>query len=171
LSEKDRQLSPSSRLAADVDRTLREINRSFDPLKSDFPFDFHVGKVQDGHVCVSVVMPQGMTRAFMALLRSLYGFFQQIDIKADHANLRNRPVDPGEVEAQRQFLENYQKTVCALFDELVEKGLPRNEAVKRTNAALKDRQHPWATHDLISTTLRAEGRFRMKKRNGNRRQK
>ncbi len=30
----------SSRLSADIDRTLREINRSFDPLKKDFPFAY-----------------------------------------------------------------------------------------------------------------------------------
>ncbi len=155
--------SPSSRLKADIDRTLREINRSFDPLKKDFPFDFHVTGAREGYVCLSVVMPDGMIRAFMTMLRSLHGFFRQIDIKAGHANSQSRTLDPQEVERRHQLQEDYRTEVCSLFDEFTRQGLPSNEAVKKTNAAMKKRNHPWATHDLITSALRSEGRFRKKK--------
>ncbi len=99
----------------------------------------------------------------MTLLRSLHGFFRQIDIKAGHATSSNRSLDPQEVERRRKLQEEYRTEVCSLFDEFTRHGLPRNEAVKQTNAAMKKRNSPWATHDLITSVLRSEGRFRKKK--------
>jgi hypothetical protein len=154
---------PSS-LKADIDRAVGEIHRSFNPLRQEFPLDFRVTDARDGYVCLSIVMPEGMTRVFVSLLQSLYGFFRQIDLKADYAGRINKPVDPAEVEKRNRYRDDYRKTVCSLFDKFIAQGHPSNEAVKLTNAALKKQKHPWATHDLVSLILRSEGRFRKKRK-------
>jgi hypothetical protein len=59
-----------------------------------------------------------------------------------------------------QLQDEFRQLVCSTFDALTRQGCDSKEAVKRTNSALKERKHPWATHDVISHVLRQAGRFR-----------
>jgi hypothetical protein len=63
-----------------------------------------------------------------------------------------------------QLQEDFRVTVCSTFDALVKQGCDPKEATKRTNSALKAKNHPWATHEVIMGVLRKEGRFRKAKR-------
>jgi len=57
----------------------------------------------------------------------------------------------------------FEEKVFALFDGFREQGLDMKEATKRTNYALKEKKHPWATYEVIADVLRKSGRFRKPK--------
>ena len=61
--------------------------------------------------------------------------------------------------AERETAE-FEKRVCALFDDFRGQGLDMKEAAKRTNFAMKEKKHPWATYEVIASVLRKAGRFR-----------
>ena len=146
--------------AVDVRRLVGDISRTFNPLARDFELDTHVEQLPGGMVQVSVVLPQGMTRAFVALLESLTGFVRLVDHKSRCSAAEVKVIDPDEVENRRQAHETYRSQVCALFDGFTAEGCDRKEAVSRTNQAMKAKGHPWATLDLVSLTLRDAGRLR-----------
>lgn len=70
------------------------------------------------------------------------------------AGWRRESPDVGKFEAE------FRAAVCALFDGFIAAGLDEKEATRRTNSALKERKHPWATYDVVLKVLRDEGRFR-----------
>jgi hypothetical protein len=57
----------------------------------------------------------------------------------------------------------FSSDVCSTFDALRRQGYDRKEAAKRTNYALKAKNHPWATYEIIEGVLRQAGRMREKK--------
>ena len=67
---------------------------------------------------------------------------------------------PGESKALAEERANFRQRCCSLFDGFIRQGLDVKEATKRTNFAMKDKGHPWATFDVISKELRDAGRFR-----------
>ena len=54
----------------------------------------------------------------------------------------------------------FREKCCTLFDEFRRQGYDAKEAAKRTNFALKAVSHPWASYEVVASTLRAAGRFR-----------
>ena len=153
----------TTRFEADISRALSEANRVFNPLHKDCEVSYRVFDQKNGFVVLQVALPSGMTRAFVALLESLHGLFRFMDNKARITALGSAPVDLSELEQQKQFQKNFQSKVCTLFDGFTGQGLARNEAVKRTNVALKAEKHPWANHATVSDVLRASGRFKKAK--------
>jgi hypothetical protein len=142
------------------------LTRTFDPLHDDFDLDFRVQRVQNGHVVLSIAMPEGLLRGFVPLLQSLHGFFRFADLKSRIAKFEEQPISPAEIEERRAVQDGFRNEVCATFDALIGQGLERKEAVKRTNQALKANNHPWASHATVTDILRAAGRFRSGKRRG-----
>lgn len=65
-----------------------------------------------------------------------------------------------------KFEADFRAAACSLFDGFIAAGLDVKEATKRTNFALKDKKHPWATFDIVSKALRDAGRFRKAGRRG-----
>jgi hypothetical protein len=63
-----------------------------------------------------------------------------------------------DLAAKRQA--EFSAEVCALFDGFRGQGLDAREAAKRTNFALKAKNHPWATYDVVADEIRKTGRFR-----------
>ena len=57
-------------------------------------------------------------------------------------------------------IAEFNKLVCSLFDDFRGNGLDVKEAAKRTNFAMKEKKHPWATYEVIASVLRKSGRFR-----------
>jgi hypothetical protein len=57
----------------------------------------------------------------------------------------------------------FDEKVFALFDGFRQQGLDMKEATKRTNYALKEKNHPWATYEVVADVLRKSGRFRKPK--------
>lgn len=55
---------------------------------------------------------------------------------------------------------DFRDRCCALFDGFRAQGLDARESAKRTNFALKEKRHPWATYEVVADVLRKEGRFR-----------
>ena len=151
---------PAAPFSVDVRRLVGDISQTFNPLAGGFALDLRVSPARDGYVCVSVALPEGMTRAFVALLDSLHGLVRVVDNKSRASFAQARAVDLGEIEKTRQFSDSYKAEVCRVFDALTARGVDRREAVKLTNRAMKDAGHPWATFDLVQDTLRAAGRFR-----------
>lgn len=59
-----------------------------------------------------------------------------------------------------QLQAEFRSEVCATFDALIRQGCDPKEAAKRTNSALKAKNHPWASHEVVTGILRKAGRFR-----------
>jgi len=147
-------------LAVDINRLLFDINSTFNPLSRDCQINFHVSGVRDGFVCLSVALPEGMTRAFVSILESMQGLVRCIDIKSRAAAAQGKVIDQAEKERRERFQADFRVDVCALFDDYISQGHDRKEAVKLTNKAMKVKSHPWANHETVSSVLRAAGRFR-----------
>jgi uncharacterized protein (UPF0335 family) len=162
MIEKNPVVSPSLQpsFLVDVERTIAGINQSFNPLHDDYVLDYHVQRVRDGRLILSIAMPEGMIQGFTSLLQSLHGFFRFAELKERISKYEEKAFAPGEVERRREFQTEFQQEVCRIFDELAGQGLERKEAVKRTNQALKAKKHPWATHEAVLSVLRSAGRFR-----------
>lgn len=146
--------------SVDVGRLVRDISQTFNPLARGFEIETHAQQLPGGLVQVSVVLPQGMTRAFVGLLESLTGLVRFVDHRAKVSAAEVKALDLGEIAERRQVLEDHRQEVCALFDRFTASGLDRKEAVRQTSQALKAANHPWATLDLVTLTLRECGRFR-----------
>ncbi len=144
----------------DFDRLIFDINRTFNPLSNNCQLSFHVSGVQDGFVCLSIALPEGMTRAFVTLLESFHGFFRCLDIKSRSASAQAKTNDPAEKEKRERLQADFLAEVCTLFDGFNSQGHEAKEAIKLTNKALKDKNHPWANHETVSSVLRSAGRFR-----------
>jgi hypothetical protein len=54
----------------------------------------------------------------------------------------------------------FETRVFTLFDNFTGQGFDMKEAAKRTNFAMKEKKHPWATYEVIASVLRKSGRFR-----------
>ena len=91
------------------------------------------------------------------VLRLLAGDSPEISTSAPRRR-RESPAEP--MTRAEQLQGEFRTLVCSTFDALIRSGCDSKEAVKRTNSALKERKHPWATHDVISHVLRQAGRFR-----------
>jgi hypothetical protein len=153
--------APGSRLpVVDVGRLVGDISRTFNPLARDFALDVHASQLPGGFVRVSVVLPQGMTRAFVGLLESLAGLVRFVDHRVKISAAEVKAVDLEELADRRQLQEDHRAEVCTLFDRFTASGLDRKQAVRRTSQALKAKNHPWSTLDLVTLTLRECGRFR-----------
>ena len=72
----------------------------------------------------------------------------------------NRTISEGRAD---QLQEEFAKEVCSLFDGFRKQGLEVKEAAKRTNFALKAKNHPWATYEVVAGVLRDARRFRTKR--------
>jgi len=144
----------------DVSRLVGDISRTFNPLSRGFELEAQARHLQGGMVQVSFVLPEGMTRAFVALLESLFGLVRFVDQRAQISAVEVRAIDLDDLQERKQAIESYRLRVCDLFDRFMAEGMERKEAVKRVNQTLKAEKHPWATHDLVSDTLRKSGRFR-----------
>ena len=64
---------------------------------------------------------------------------------------------PARVE---RLQDEFRDEACAIFDDLRKQGYDMKEASKRTNFALKAKNHPWATYEVVTSVLRGAGRFR-----------
>jgi len=74
--------------------------------------------------------------------------------------------EPAQILKSRteQLQEEFRMAVCSTYDALIKQGHDSKEATKRTNTALKAKNHPWATHEVIAGVLRKTGRFRKLKK-------
>jgi hypothetical protein len=156
---------PASPFPFDLDGVLCQLNSAFNPLHRDFMLDFHISGARDGYVYLSIALPEGMTRVFVSLLESLHGFARFMDIKARSAVSQDKAkfVDHVELQRREKVHAEFSQQVCFLYDGFLGQGYPTKEAVKMTNSALKAKNHPWATHDIVLKVLRSAGRFRKKK--------
>jgi hypothetical protein len=148
--------------AVDIGRIMGDLNSSFNPLHTEFLLDFHVSGARDGFVYLSIALPEGMTRVFVSMLENMAGFFRFIDIKTRSASAQAKAgnVDLDETARRDRVGEEFSVQVCAIYDELISQAVTPLEAVRRTNSALKERKHPWATYDTIQRVLRSSGRFK-----------
>lgn len=155
--------APAGEFSVDIERVIYDLNRTFNPLHRDQIFQFRVLGVRDGYAFVTFALPVGMTRAFTSLLESLYGLFRFVDFKAKCQAREDQPLSPAEVFDTLERQELFRNDVLRIFDELVSQGVEVKEAVKRTNRAMKEQKHPWATHDLVSRVLSSSGRFKKRR--------
>jgi len=147
----------------DIGRVLCDLNSSFNPLHRDFLLDFHVAGARDGFVCLSIVLPEGMTKVFVSMLESMTGFFRFIDIKSRAAESVARIHEPERVQSTLKAQAEFSESVCALYDTLICEGIPSTEAIKRTNLTLKAKGEVWATYATVTEVLRKAGRLRKPK--------
>ncbi|MGE4579411.1 MAG: hypothetical protein AB7F21_07715 [Desulfuromonadales bacterium] len=156
-------VSAQAPFPVNVRRLVGDIAQTFNPLGRDFALDYHVSKAQNGLVVVSVALPEGMTRAYMTLLESLTGFVRVIDNKAQGSFREVRVQSPSAISEAKRLQEAFTADICHRFDVLIGAGVPRNDAIKCVNDALKAEKHPWAGYDLVRSTLSAAGKLRRPK--------
>lgn len=149
---------------ADVSALVREIQGGFDPLREGSCVDFRVSEVRDGLVCLSVVLPAALTRAFVALLDSLQGLARSIDQKTRFRVIEAKVDNPAARKERQDARQAFEQRVCELFDGFTAGGMDRKEAIKATNAELKKQGNPWAVYELVRDALRGAGRLRKSKR-------
>ncbi len=135
-------------------------SRGFDPYHHESFLDVRVNSLRDGNVCLSVVIPETMTRGFVTFLESMLGLMKTADRQAIAAARESRPVDLEELENKEQFRNNFIDLVCCTFETLIDQGVEKKEAIKQTNALLKAKNHPWANHETVRSILSAQGRLR-----------
>jgi hypothetical protein len=155
----ERPVAPSP---ADMRALAGEFARTFDPLTPGSSMEFQVSEMREGFVCVSIVLPAAMTRAFVHLMGSLHSLVRIIDWKARHRVSEVRATDSAELEQQRRSAENFKSACCRLFDEFTAQGMDRKKAISATNKALKADGNPWASYHLVEDVLRSAGRLRKK---------
>lgn len=96
------------------------------------------------------------------VLRHLVLRFLSDPTKETHRTPPARPGVPAPaILAKRQ--EEFKIEVCALFDAFRSQGHDLRESIKRTNFALKAKQHPWATYEVVASVIRETGRLRKAK--------
>jgi len=139
-------------------------SRGFDPHHHESFLDVRVNSLRDGNVCLSVVIPETMTRGFVTFLESMLGLMKTADRQALTAVRQSRPVDLEELKRKDQLKTDFIKLTCDTFDGFQAQGIEKKEAIKQTNALLKAKKHPWANHETIRSILSAEGRLRRNKR-------
>lgn len=134
----------------------------FDPLRSEHLVDFQVSQVKDGYVFLTVALPEGITRPFIAMLDSMTHFMRFLDHKTKiaKAEAKATTVDVKETERRNLAHDLFNKKVCKLYDGFIESGHSVPEAIKFTNSTLKAKKEPWASYTIVESVLRAQGRFR-----------
>ena len=153
-------------ISGDIDRFLADPVRSFGLFHSECSIDYQVTDVRDGRVDVMFSLPVGLSRSFMSFLTSMHEFMRLLDRQSDIKAAQNKSVDPVEIEKRRQFQLTFQQQVYALFDQFSGQGMEAKEAIKATNHALKEENHPWATHEGIRSIIRASGRLKKQNAKG-----
>lgn len=138
-------------------------SRGFDPYHHESFLDVRVNSMRDGNVCLSVVMPETMTRGFVTFLEAMLGLMKTADRQAIAAVRESRPIDLAERQRVETFQKNFTDQVCSTFEALIGQGIEKKEAIKQTNALLKAKKHPWANHETVRSILSAEGRLRVKR--------
>lgn len=151
----------------DVGSLIYDAHTSFNPLSKDFMFDLEVSEIRDGYVVLSLALPEGMTRVFVSMLESMSGLFRFMDHKikvaASVQKSQQRTIDPAIRDHARDQQEDFKKQACDLYDGFIAAGHSSAEALKLSNSALKAKNHPWASYDVIKSLIRSTGRFRKKK--------
>lgn len=151
----------------DVSSVLYDANSAFNPLHNECLLDYQVADLRDGFVLVSIAMPEGMTKVFATMLESLSGFFRVLDRRSKSVAAEQRAYRQAtcldELERRQRLKDDFAILVLNLFDQFRASGLNANEAVRRTNLALKEQNHPWANHHTVLGVIRASGRLRTKR--------
>lgn len=151
---------PAVSFTTDVDRLMFDLNTAFNPLHSGCQVEFQVSAVKDGYVFMSVALPEGMSRAYVALLESLGGLVRCIDIKSRSAAAQSKMHDLYAREDADSQLAAYKSNVVRRYEGYIADGCDPVEATKRTNASFKCEGHPWASFEVTKGILREAGKFR-----------
>lgn len=122
--------------------------------------DIRVDDYKDGFVKLSAILPEHMMKGFTGLLEYLHELFKFSQIKTKHLKAIKKPIDLTELAEREEFAANFQKTACEIFDDFIKQGLTAKDAIKRTNAAMKKRNHPHSTYSNILDVIRAAGRLK-----------
>lgn len=146
--------------STDIEQVILDMNRTFNPLHKDFMLEYQVQAASNGYVILSIALPEGMIRVFTSMLESMSGFFRYMHIKAKSAKASVNACQPSELQRREKLKAEYREQVFSLFDDFRMKGHTITESIKLTNSALKRVSHPWATYDIVSSTLRSSGRLR-----------
>ena len=151
----------------DVGALIYDTHTSFNPLSKEFMFDFEVSEIRDGYVVLSLALPEGMTRVFVAMLESMSGLFKFMDRKVKVAaaveKSHQRTIDPAVKAHTDKAREDFKNKVCDLYDGFMVGGHSSAEAVKLTNSALRANNHPWTGYEVVKSLIGSTGRFRKKK--------
>jgi hypothetical protein len=160
MIEKRPELAKAALFPSRLKHFVGENSCGFDPLHRDSFVNLRVNSLRDGNVCLSVVIPETMTRGFVTFLESMLGLMKTADRQAIAAVRAARPVDLAELQQLRDFQKNFTDLVCETFESLIGQGIEKKEAIKQTNTLLKAKSHPWANHETIRQILSAEGKLR-----------
>ncbi|GFO60022.1 hypothetical protein GMST_23470 [Geomonas silvestris] len=151
---------PSSFAAPDVNRLLYDLNSVFNPLHPGCEVSFQVSAVREGYVFLSVALPEGLTRAYIALLESMTLMLRSVDVKARSAAAQSKVCDLSVQERNIQRVADFEAKAVAHYDRFIAKGCDSAEAVRLTNAALKSEGESLAYYQWVKDAIRKAGRFR-----------
>ena len=153
--------------SVDIATAMHGLNTLLNPDRSDFALEFKVTGVADGYSFVTFALPDGMTYAFVRLMENLGGFLRCVEVKAksEKAIVKARLAKEEWDKAASPLCgvgvpSPFVTAACDYFDYSCKTGSPVHDAIKRTNAALKTGNFPWATYEVTKSVLRKSGRLR-----------
>lgn len=117
-----------------------------------------VTPLDDNRVMISFTIPAELLDDFTKLFDSLSGFIRIIQREKRLARLkRQSQSDLYSKQAEQTKLLYYQRIVKA-YDKYTGQGLSRTAAIKQISILLRKEKHPWASTDLIRSSLIDAGR-------------
>jgi len=87
--------------SVDIGRVINNLNSAFNPLHRDCQIDYKVAGAREGFICLLIVLPEGMTKAFISMLESMRGLFHCIDNKSRSAVAQERTYEPERITENR----------------------------------------------------------------------
>lgn len=115
---------------------------------------------KDGNINLTLTLPEGLLKSYVSLLDTLHEFFRFLELKSRSAKAEAKVYDPVELERREKFNDDFVKDVLEAYDGFIAQGYPVKRSISLSNSVLKAKKHPWATYDLVFSTLRENGRFK-----------
>lgn len=147
-------------LERDIDSIILGVNMSpYPAIDIDSLLSIQVIEYNQGYALLSVSIPEPMLKGFVASLEGYHELWRGAQYKVKYAKAEKKAVDPVEIEKRENRESDYKKAIYSTFDGFISQGISSREAVKQTNAALKDK-YPGSDYFLVFSTLSASGRLK-----------
>ncbi len=132
------------------------------------PFSNHqlnpkVTPLADDLVEVSLTLPDDLVHDFLLVLDSLTNLATIVRAKTRLARYKDKADDILQAERFKERDAFFYARVVNLYDCHMARGLKRDAAIKLISQELRKEKHPWASIELVRSSLVAGGRPRQRK--------
>lgn len=114
--------------------------------------------LDDNRIRISFTIPAELLEDFSKLFDALSGFIRIIEREKRLARCKALSEAHSQSQQAEQVKQRYYDRIVTAYDRLTGQGLSRTSAIKRISADLRKENHPWASVDLVRSSLIAAGR-------------